>query len=124
MEVVLRGRLSNPPRPLVDLSQYLTIDVCHQDGTGRGSPKNSSATARRLGAISNAVVAVLTAANSEMRVRMIHADVERLLGETVSFYSVADYLRRRSKGSKPLFLRTRYGHYRLLAETASGDDLP
>jgi hypothetical protein len=49
-----------------------------------------------------------------MRLREIHADVERLLGGKVSFQSVADYLVPRSKGPKPLFVRTRYDHYRLL----------
>jgi hypothetical protein len=37
-----------------------------------------------------------------------------VLGGSVSFQSVADYLIKRSKGPKPLFVRTRYGHYRLL----------
>jgi hypothetical protein len=40
--------------------------------------------------------------------------VERFLGGSVSRQSVTDYLVKRSKGSKPLFERTRYGHYRLL----------
>jgi hypothetical protein len=42
--------------------------------------------------------------------KAIHAEVEELLGGTVSFQSVADYLTKRSKGPRPLFLRTRYGH--------------
>ena len=102
----------------MDLSQYLTSNVCHQHPQERRSPETSSATPRRIGAISNAIVAVLAAANSEMRVREIHGDVECMLGKSVSFYSVADCLRRRSKGSKRLFVRTRYGHYRLLASDA------
>jgi len=48
-----------------------------------------------------------------MRMRTIHAEVEGVLGGSVSFQSVADYLIKRSKGPKPLFVRTRYGHYRL-----------
>ncbi|MHB8727348.1 MAG: hypothetical protein ACYC9Z_18555 [Casimicrobiaceae bacterium] len=47
--------------------------------------------------------------------RTIHAEVERVLGGSVSFQSVADYLIKRSKGPRPLFVRTRYGHYRLVA---------
>ncbi len=57
---------------------------------------------------------VLSKANGEMRLADIHAQVEMVLGGSVSFYSVEDYLRRRSKGPKPLFVRARYGHYRLL----------
>lgn len=61
-----------------------------------------------------AIVVVLGRANSEMRMKTIHAEVERALDGSVSFQSVADYLIKRSKGPKPLFVRTRYGHYRLL----------
>jgi hypothetical protein len=49
-----------------------------------------------------------------MRLRDIHSQVEERLGGSVSFYSVADFLLRRSKGAKPVFVRTGYGHYRLL----------
>jgi hypothetical protein len=59
-------------------------------------------------------MAVLIRADSEMRMKAIHVEVERALGGSVSFQSVADYLIRRSKGPSPLFVRTRYGHYRLL----------
>ncbi|MHB8469951.1 MAG: hypothetical protein ACYDCH_09380 [Gaiellaceae bacterium] len=65
--------------------------------------------------MSGAIVAVLSRAESEMRMRTIHAEVERVLGGSVSFQSVADYLIKRSKGPRPLFVRTRYGHYRLVA---------
>lgn len=51
-----------------------------------------------------------------MRVKAILAEVEQRLGEPVSRYSVSDYLRRRAKGTRQLFVRTRKGHYRLLAQ--------
>ena len=69
---------------------------------------------RKFGTVSGAVVAVLTRTDSEMRMSTIHAEVERELGGSVSFQSVADYLIKNSKGPKPLFERPRYGHYRLL----------
>ena len=69
---------------------------------------------RRFGTVSGAIVAVLTRTDSEMRMKTIHAEVERELGGSVSFQSVADYLIKRSKGPRPLFVRTRYGHYRLM----------
>jgi hypothetical protein len=56
---------------------------------------------------------VLSETDSEMRLRDIHTEVERVLGGRVSFQSVADYLLKRSKGPRPPFVRTRYGHYRL-----------
>jgi hypothetical protein len=49
----------------------------------------------------------------EMRLRDIHAEVERGLGGSVSLYSVTDFLLRRSKGPKPLFVRIGYGRYSL-----------
>jgi len=49
-----------------------------------------------------------------MKVKAIPAEVERLLGGRVSPYSVSDYLLTHSKGPRPLFERTRHGHYRLL----------
>jgi hypothetical protein len=63
--------------------------------------------------VAAAVLDVLSTADSEMRVKDIHENVEPLLG-SVSRYSVADYLRTRAHGPKPLFVRTRYGHYRRL----------
>jgi hypothetical protein len=49
-----------------------------------------------------------------MSVKAIRVEVEALLGGSVSRFSVSDYLLTRSKGSRPLFTRTRRGHYRLL----------
>jgi len=63
------------------------------------------------------VMSVLTSADTEMRMRTIHAEVERVLDGSVSFQSVADHLIKHSKGPRPLFVRTRYGHYRLLRMT-------
>ncbi len=64
---------------------------------------------------------VLAEADGEMRLRDIHAGVEKRLGGSVSFYSVADYLLRRSKEPTPLFIHTRYGHYRLLTDPGDGE---
>ena len=44
----------------------------------------------------------------------VREEVERLLGGPVSRFSVSDYLLVRSKGSRPLFVKTRRGHYRLV----------
>jgi hypothetical protein len=68
-------------------------------------------------------VQVPSQAESELVVQAIHAKVEHLLGGPVSRYSVIDYLIKRSKGPKPLFEHTRYGHYRLLPEGRTQQDL-
>jgi hypothetical protein len=79
---------------------------------------------RKCGTVSGSVLAVLTRADSEMRMKNIHAEVERELGGSVSFQSVADYLIKNSKGSRPLFVRTRHGHYRLLSGAEPNEHRP
>lgn len=56
---------------------------------------------------------VLREAGEELSVKTIRPEVERLIGGSVSRFSVSDCLLVGSKGSKPRFERTRYGHYRL-----------
>jgi hypothetical protein len=62
-------------------------------------------------------MAVLGQADGEMRLRDIQAQVEQVLGGAVSLDSVGDYLRTRSKGARPRFIRTGYGRYQLLLKT-------
>jgi hypothetical protein len=68
---------------------------------------------RAFGTVSQAILCVLAEAETEMRVKTVRDEVERRLGSKVSRFSVSDYLLTRSKGPKPLFVRTRPGHYRL-----------
>jgi hypothetical protein len=65
------------------------------------------------------IVAVLNETDGEIRLRDIHVAVEQRLGGSVSLCSVADFLLRRSKGRKPLFVHTGYGHYRLRGRQGS-----
>jgi hypothetical protein len=112
-EMVLSGGLSN--HSFADLLQCLTTHGSSQEPRrAPARPAGGSDGRRTFGTVSGAVVAVLTRADSEMRMRSIHAEVEQALGGTVSFQSVADYLTKSSKGPRPLFVRTRYGHYRML----------
>ena len=114
--MVLSGGLSN--HSFTDLLQCLTADGSNQEPRQRDAESAGWADGRRkFGTVSGAIIAVLTEADSEMRMKTIHAEVERALGGSVSFQSVADYLIKRSKGPKPHFVRTRYGHYRLLRMT-------
>ena len=108
----LSGGLSN--HSFTDLLQFLTADRSNQELRQPGAQSAGWPDGRRkFGTVSGAIVAVLTCADSEMRMKTIHAEVERELGGLVSFQSVADYLIKRSKAPGPLFVRTRYGHYRL-----------
>jgi hypothetical protein len=110
--MVLSGGLSNHPSR--DLLQCLTREQTRQEPLRAKKPTAGWPDGRRkFGTVSAAILAVLAEADSEMRVKTIHREVERVLGGQVSRYSVSDYLLTRSKGLRPLFIRTRHGHYRL-----------
>jgi len=110
--VVLSGGLSNTSTR--DLIQFLTSGEARQARPRAKSKVGWSDGRRKFGEVSGAIKAVMSQSDSEMRMKTIHEEVERLLGGKVSFQSVADFLIKNSKGSKPLFERPRYGHYRLL----------
>lgn len=111
--MVLRGLLSN--QDLSDLLQCLTSSEPHQEPlldeveAHGGWPDGR----RKFATVSSAIVFVLSQAESEMRLKDVHAEVDDLLGG-VSFHSVTDYICKRSKPPRPLFERTRRGYYRLL----------
>ena len=108
----LRGRLSNSD--FQDLLQSLTSSKTRKAPAKRTKARDGNPAGRRkFGTVGGAIVSVLEAAGSEMPLKSIHAEVERLLDGSVSVPSVTDYVYRRSKGRKPLFVRTRRGHYRL-----------
>ena len=65
---------------------------------------------RKFGTVSKAIMDVLAAAECEQPVRVIRGQVEVKLGGHVSCFSVSGYFLTRSKGSDPLFERTRHGH--------------
>jgi hypothetical protein len=110
--VVLSGGLSN--HSFGDLVHCLTHQSSDQELQRRHAQRTGWPDGRRkFGEVSGAIKAVLATDGGVMRMKEIHAEVERLLGGDVSFQSVADYLIKGSKGQRPLFVRTRYGHYRL-----------
>jgi hypothetical protein len=111
--MVLSGGLSN--HSFADLLQCLTAEVSDQaPRRSAARPSGWSDGRRKFGEVSGAIKAVMAQNGGTMRMKTIHAEVEQLLGGEVSFQSVADYLLKNSKGSKPLFERPCYGHYRLL----------
>lgn len=111
--MVLRGLLSNL---LSDSFQSLTSETSDQIPTEEAEEVTPHAGwsdgRRKFGTVSRAIMLVLSEAGSEMRLKDIHAEVERLLGGRVSVHSVADYLYKKSRLPRPLFERTRRGHYR------------
>jgi hypothetical protein len=121
--VVLSGGLSNHPSK--DLLQCLTAHTVRKDRslqrrTAAGWPDGR----RKFGTVSAAIIKVLAHSEAEMSVKAIRSEVETLLGGSVSRFSISDYLLTRSKNPRPLFTRTRHGHYRLLPQdNGSGCDL-
>ena len=68
---------------------------------------------RRQGAVLDAVATVLERAGGPMRVRDIHAEVERAFLDAVPFSSVNEALSTHAKGSQSRFRRVRYGVYEM-----------
>jgi hypothetical protein len=111
--MVLSGGLSNPN--LQTIFHFLTSEKANQ-ARRRAKPKAGWPDGRhKFGTVSGAIKTVLAEADTEMRMKDIHVEVQRLLGGAVAFQSVADYLIKNSKGPRPLFEKPRYGHYRLLS---------
>jgi hypothetical protein len=110
----LRGQFSNLSGSLSDLlSHSLTGLPGDQEQTEVTTTSGWSDGRRKFATVSEAIVRVLNEAGGELRLRDIQQRVESLLDGPVSRFSVADYLGVRSKGTRPLFERTRKGHYRL-----------
>lgn len=112
VRMVLSGGLSNLD---LTLFQSLTSDNQRKARRSRTRARGGWPDGRRkFGAVSGAIMTVLAQAESEMRMKDIHAAVESILGGSVSRHSVSDYLLTRSKGPRPLFERTARSWYRLL----------
>lgn len=111
--MVLRGLLSN--------SEFQALLQSLTRRRGRKAPAKpakekvpTNGGRRKFASVSDAVLAVLRESGEEIRLRDIHVQVENRLGGPVSRYSVADSLRRRCRGRRPLFRRLGYGRYVLL----------
>ena len=87
-------------------------------GTKRGDPCKPAAGwsdgRRQFGTVRDAIVEVLSRADSELRVKDIQAGVEALLNSPVSRSSVKSYLHKGCRRRIPLFENLGWGRYRLL----------
>ena len=111
--VVLSGGLSNSA--FGDLVHFLESREARKGPLRRKTPQAGWPDGgRKFGTVRDAIVTVMARAGGEMRVRDIHLEVQKELRGQVSRFSVADYLRVRSQPPKPVFARTRHGHYTLL----------
>ena len=107
--MALMGQLSNPVGPLKTLLEGPTRPP------RRRVPGKSARTIRsrhpRAGRITGAIVQVLADRQEPMQAKEIHAAVERLLGEPVSWSSVKSALAANVAGPSPRFIRVARGRY-------------
>ena len=110
--MVLVGALSNPD--LQDLFQSLTSQPRRKRREPQPTTDGPAPDGRRqFGTVSGAIIRVLADAQTDLRVRDIWREVERLLGQSVSRHSVKSYLHRGTYASTPIFERVDHGRYRL-----------
>jgi hypothetical protein len=109
--MVLVGALSNPD--LQDLFQSLTSQPRRKPPKRKRESDGPAPDGRRqFGTVSTAIVEVLRDAESDLRVKEIWHEVERLVGEPVSRHSVKSYLHRGTHELN-IFARVSQGRYRL-----------
>jgi hypothetical protein len=98
----LTGLLSN--HDLTGLFQRLTTRDWKQAVQRHLSACDAAPDGRlKFGMVRDSIIAVLDQADGELRVRDIHARVEKLLGEPVSRGSVKAYLHSAKRRKTPLF---------------------
>ena len=107
----LVGRLSNPET--TTLYECLTTHDWDQARLWKRTPVGWSDGRRAFGSVRDAIVQVLAEADCAVRLRDIHAGVERLLGGHVARSSVKDYLRKGCRRRVPLFEYRGRSGYRL-----------
>jgi hypothetical protein len=111
------GALSNPDTQerLRQLSEQLA-----KVATRKRPPARPRARLR-AGAVPAAIMRALADAVEPMRMRDIHAEVERLLGQSVTRSAVKNYLANHCAGSCPCFVRLARGRYRLALDVGETD---
>ena len=112
--VDLVGRLSN--HEFQGLLQRLTSTDRHQARRNKPNQAKSGPNPdgrRPFGQVNDLVARALEGEPAGMRVTEVHARVELLVGEAVSWGSVKSALNRLSKGSNPRFVHIYRGRYRL-----------
>ena len=79
------------------------------------APRPTARVDRRLrgGLVPKAIMRVLAEAGEPMRACDIHAEVEQLLGCSVSVSSVKNWLAKQVQGGQPQVVRLGWGRYRL-----------
>ena len=109
----LTGALSNPG--VTTRLQCLTARDWHKARPRRTIAHDPSDGRRRFGTVRDAIIHVLAEADSDLRVKDIHAGVEQLLGSSVSRSSIKNYMRKGCVSRHtPLFENPARGRYRLV----------
>jgi hypothetical protein len=111
--VEIFGALSNPE--ILERLERLATKLDHIETGGAAPRPTTLARSVRVGAIPGAIMRVLADSVEPMRMRDIHAEVERLLGPSVTRSAVKNYLANHCQGEQPRFVRIARGRYRRLA---------
>jgi hypothetical protein len=111
----LNGALSNPLQSHKDL-HLERLEAVKSEALGRERSPNrpSRRISRRQGSVLTAVTTLLATAAEPMRVRDIHAAVEQLLDDPISYSAVKEALSAHARGPDQRFQRRRRGYYQLL----------
>ncbi len=111
--VELVGALSNP-EVQCRLERLATkLDQIEAEGA---APRHTIlGRSLRVGAVPEAIMRVLADSVEPKRMRDIHAEVERLLGQSVTRSAVKNYLANNCQGEQPRFVRLARGRYRRVA---------
>ena len=96
-------------------SAKTVVREARPDGCQCAAPRPSARADRRLrgGLVPKAIMRVLSESVELMRARDIHAEVENLLGQTVSPSAVKNCLASYARGDQALFVRLGRGRYRV-----------
>lgn len=110
MELI--GALSNSETQgrLARLSEKLA-QIAASDAPPRSSARSNHRI--RSGLVPKAIMRALADSVEPMRMKDIHAEVERDLGQRVSRSAVKNWLARHTGGKRPLFVRLERGRYGL-----------
>ena len=77
------------------------------------APELGPSTTRKFGTVGDAVIAVLSRTDSDLRVAEVHGEIAKILDGHVSLSSVKNSLARNCNGPDTPFERVAHGRYRL-----------
>jgi hypothetical protein len=116
VQVGIFGALSNPE--VRERLEHLAKKLDRLQNVGVARQPTILRRSLRVGAIPEAIMQVLADSVEPMRMRDIHAEVETLVGRSVSRSAVKNWLANHVRGEQALLIRLGRGRYRLRTQLA------